>query len=131
MAGASARRLHTLSTRPSWRALRVGLILVAISWVMTLAPSQAAPPTINGKHGAIGLSCASCHGTDAPTTRAPATVCGQCHGGYDKLAQATASANPNPHQSHQGEVRCTLCHKVHQPSVLFCNECHQFDLKVK
>lgn len=105
------------------------LVLALLVFATSLA--HAAPPTLTGKHGQIGLSCASCHGAETPSARAPASACGQCHGSYDKLAEATAGVDPNPHKSHQGEVRCTLCHKSHRPSVLFCNECHTFELKVK
>lgn len=85
---------------------------------------------ILGKHGQMGFACAMCHGdANPPTKRAPISACMQCHESYERVAALTADVVPNPHQSHQGEVRCTLCHKSHEPSVLYCNECHQFDLK--
>ncbi|MDR0770796.1 MAG: cytochrome c3 family protein [Burkholderiales bacterium] len=77
------------------------------------------------------LACESCHDGAKPAARAAATSCIKCHGDYAKLAEKTKKTKPNPHQTHQGNLRCTVCHKAHEPSVLYCNECHTFDIKVK
>ncbi|WP_435546972.1 cytochrome c3 family protein [Desulfobacterium sp. N47] len=58
--------------------------------------------------------------------------------GYTELAKKTEKLDnikagiTNPHKSHIGEARCTLCHKNHAQSVLDCNQCHlpKFDMKV-
>ena len=31
----------------------------------------------------------------------------------------------NPHDSHLGEIACTVCHKAHGESKVYCLECHQ------
>ncbi|WP_295478979.1 cytochrome c3 family protein [Sutterella sp.] len=81
-------------------------------------------------HLAHGQKCETCHKT-APVqgTKVKKDVCKQCHS-YEKLAQATAKVEPNPHHSHLGDVNCTECHKGHQKSELMCDQCHQFKLKV-
>jgi DnaJ-class molecular chaperone len=75
------------------------------------------------------LPCATCHGTATPSRPAPASACMKCHGSYDAIAKRTAKITPNPHDAHVGQLRCTLCHKAHQPSVLYCDQCHDFKLK--
>jgi hypothetical protein len=98
-------------------------------------PSTVAPGAGHGflidKHIAAGLTCNSCH-TTTPFRTVSVAACLSCHGGaYDKLAAASASKNPNPHQSHQGEVPCASCHHVHVASENFCSQCHtEFDFKV-
>jgi hypothetical protein len=66
--------------------------------------------------------------------------CFQCHehGSYDQIAWRTMDLgvtdaqakghSANPHQSpHYSELECNLCHQVHQPSTLYCWECHAYD----
>ncbi len=96
-----------------------------------LGCSVAWAQTVSGKHAEKGVTCVNCHGEAAPAKRAPVSACAKCHGDYAGIAKLTEKVTPNPHASHQGEVRCTLCHKTHEPSKLYCNECHQFDLKVR
>lgn len=56
--------------------------------------------------------------------------CMNCHGPYEKLAHATRGVNPNPHNSHLGQVNCEDCHKGNTAEpVLMCNQCHNFKLK--
>ncbi|MBU1055775.1 MAG: cytochrome c3 family protein [Proteobacteria bacterium] len=92
-------------------------------------------PRIN-KHA--DPTCRSCHAMGKPYARPGDDTCMNCHDSYAKLAEETASLEnlkagiENPHKSHMGEARCTLCHKNHAPSVLYCNECHspKFDMEV-
>ncbi|MGA3399348.1 MAG: cytochrome c3 family protein [Acetobacteraceae bacterium] len=83
------------------------------------------------KHIAAGLTCSTCH-TTTPDQPVSTATCLRCHGGtYSKLAAMSAADNPNPHQSHQGEVPCGTCHHVHAASENFCSQCHsEFDFKV-
>jgi hypothetical protein len=112
------------------RILLKYLVLTAI--VMPLLPGSVfAQPKVMGKHGEIGATCVDCHKSDKPTRSAPISACKTCHGEYADIAKKTADMKPNPHDSHAGEVRCTLCHKSHSPSVLYCNECHTFNIKMK
>jgi len=50
--------------------------------------------------------------------------CLQCHRSYESLAERTSALEPNPHESHLGELDCTLCHKSHRPSEVYCTQCH-------
>jgi cytochrome c nitrite reductase small subunit len=52
--------------------------------------------------------------------------CLRCHehGSYEELIQRTEELEPNPHDSHYGEVECSVCHKVHRESEDYCAQCH-------
>jgi len=81
------------------------------------------------KHVAAGLNCASCHGESPPAKQPEAAVCSKCHGSYKDLAAKTAADRPNPHASHLGDIPCASCHRIHQASVTYCTQCHNFDFK--
>jgi hypothetical protein len=53
--------------------------------------------------------------------------CLECHGTYDELAEKTRGyddAKYNPHDSHNGELECYDCHRMHSQSVIYCSQCH-------
>lgn len=56
--------------------------------------------------------------------------CLNCHRSYSSLAVRTSNLEPNPHSSHLGEIDCTLCHKSHRPSEIYCSQCHQNELSL-
>jgi hypothetical protein len=97
--------------------------------------AQAVPGAGHGflidKHSAVHVKCARCHTISRAIPPTTATCLG-CHGGsYDVLAARTAANEPNPHQSHQGEVPCAACHHVHKASGNPCAQCHaEFSFKV-
>jgi len=80
-------------------------------------------------HGAKRISCTGCHESFFPEERASEERCLDCHKGYPAVAARTAKMKPNPHESHLGEIRCTLCHKAHEASVDYCQQCHNFGFK--
>ncbi len=98
-------------------------------------------------HAENGLVCADCHKTENPEKRAPASSCIECHENKDgtykgvlgddgqplkkTYSEAAGTKSVNIHDSHQGEIRCTVCHTSHKEPVLYCNECHSFKVKVK
>jgi hypothetical protein len=92
--------------------------------------SWAKSEYLGHRHAQQSVTCGLCHGKSFPETRASMEQCLTCHGSYQHLAKLTEDVYPNPHNSHLGEIRCTLCHKAHEQSVLYCNLCHVFDLKV-
>jgi Zn finger protein HypA/HybF involved in hydrogenase expression len=115
-------------------ALLGGLIAGALTHAAAQAPSPAAAPGAGhgfliDKHVAAGLNCAACHTESPPSKPADQAACIKCHGTNAQVASKTASDQPNPHASHLGEIACTSCHHVHQASVLYCAQCHNFDLK--
>jgi len=87
-------------------------------------------------HANKGVACASCHGKALP--RPDDTVenarCLICHGPLEQLAKKTEPKDfpdRNPHKSHLGEIACTVCHKAHGPSKVFCLDCHgKFQMKI-
>ena len=107
------------------------IMFLVLCVMSALCFTQAQEQALRGKHAELQLACSMCHGNDVPTKRAPASACMTCHGEYAAVAALTAEVTPNPHDSHQGELRCTLCHKSHEPSILYCNECHSFDLQME
>jgi hypothetical protein len=81
-------------------------------------------------HAKAGLACAPCHGSALP--KADDTVgnerCLACHGPMDALAKRSEPKelkDRNPHRSHLGEVACTVCHKAHAESKVYCLDCHR------
>jgi len=115
----------------------VALLIGGVAAVLTHADAQsltaAAPGGGHGflidKHIAAGLNCAACHSESPPSKQPDTAVCVKCHGTNAQIAAKTASDQPNPHASHLGDIPCTSCHHVHQASVLYCAQCHNFDLK--
>jgi hypothetical protein len=88
-------------------------------------------------HAKAGIACANCHGKDLPKpdTTVENSRCLTCHGPMDKLALKTEPKDfkdRNPHKSHLGEVACTVCHKAHAESKVYCLGCHQkFKMKIQ
>jgi len=83
-------------------------------------------------HARAGVGCITCHGRDEALPKADATVenqrCLACHGPVDKLAAKTEPKDfkdRNPHRSHLGDIACTVCHKAHAASTVYCLGCHQ------
>lgn len=61
----------------------------------------------------------------------PMETCLSCkeHGTYQEMVEVTQPLEEewgrNPHNSHWGEMECSLCHNMHRPSVNYCASCHQ------
>ncbi len=89
---------------------------------------------INKVHLDNDISCADCHGTATPEKRASAKACLNCHeqipGSIKTYTDAGNERSVNVHDSHDGQLRCTLCHHIHKPSTLYCADCHQFEVQV-
>jgi hypothetical protein len=50
-----------------------------------------------------------------------------CHVGaesLDELKQVLSDQKRNPHNSHNGLMDCTECHRTHERSVMWCTQCH-------
>lgn len=77
--------------------------------------------------------CAGCHGETGLLDDTETQVnegCVGCHGDLDEMAEVTAKGEINPHKSHLGQINCTACHGGHEPSAIYCNNCHSFDIKI-
>ena len=92
--------------------------------------SQAASMRLEQRHTKGGITCEQCHGGKPKAERVSMETCLGCHGSYQKLAESSKGKSPNSHDSHLGEIRCTLCHHVHKDSEMYCKKCHPFELKV-
>lgn len=111
------------------------LLVCGLLFGFVSATAEPAAHQLHGKHQAAGLSCKDCHQTDHPTKRASVEACKQCHADVKiptrKIAFHGRIVDVNAHDAHVGQLRCTLCHKVHtQPSELYCNTCHHYDIQV-
>jgi len=88
-------------------------------------------------HARAGIACTQCHGKELP--KADDTVensrCLNCHGSLDQLAKKTEPKDfkdRNPHKSHLGEIACTVCHKGHAASKVYCLDSHKgFNMKIQ
>lgn len=81
-------------------------------------------------HGKANIVCSGCHGKTIPAEGAEVEnrQCLTCHGPMDRLAAASAPKDfpdRNPHKSHLGEINCTVCHKGHAESSIYCLNCHR------
>lgn len=113
---------------------KIGIMLSAM--LFSLASTASAQSfelvgDMGAAHAKAKLECTSCHkeGLDkAPSDKA----CMTCHGDYAAVAKTTEKMIPNPHASHMGDLRCTICHSAHKAPRVYCNDCHTFEsLKLK
>lgn len=105
-------------------------LLMTLLLVLPISMSWAADQHLADRHGARGTQCVSCHGNGKPSANVSNDRCLACHGSYAQLAEKTAKLDVNPHASHLGDMPCVRCHQGHKPSVLICNNCHQFKMAV-
>lgn len=115
-------------------AAKTALFAAACTLFAAAFPASAADNFLADRHEAKGLSCQMCHGPDSKNPQTPTIeTCTACHQ-TDALVKKTAKVKPtNPHVSpHYGkELDCTNCHMGHMESENFCNQCHQFNFKVR
>jgi hypothetical protein len=109
----------------------------------SVVASTTSPTRLAYGHTQAGVTCQECHpqttGTLAQEIASNAIhsylqplapikfetqACLQCHGTYAQLAQRTQNLARNPHDSHQGQLDCRTCHRVHSDSVYYCGQCH-------
>lgn len=91
--------------------------------------SWSASTFLDGLHAARDIDCAGCHGKGVPVNGkgAASDRCISCHGPSAELARQSAKQGDperNPHDSHVGELDCTVCHHPHSASVNYCLKCH-------
>jgi hypothetical protein len=106
-----------------------GLVIVALLAWGACAMAQAPSGELAKAHAQKGVACGQCHVKDQPEPVAM-DVCLACHGPHKKLAESEKGASPSLHDSHLGEIRCTLCHHVHKASENYCSRCHTFERNV-
>ena len=103
------------------------LTMAACAALLALSSTAGAADQKFGadRHVARGIPCTMCHGNDMKNPEFPdENTCTKCHN-KAQLADKTKALKPNPHAApHNGD--CTLCHMQHEPTVNYCNQCHQF-----
>jgi fumarate reductase flavoprotein subunit len=116
---------------------RILIPAMGVLWVWGISVFSPSVPTwaaqtlfLGDKHKNMGVDCSGCHKEDPPKQNVPMAVCLGCHGDYPKVAEKTKKLDPNPHDSHLGEIECGQCHHAHKASVLVCAGCHEMDMKV-
>ncbi len=81
-------------------------------------------PYLASTHLKKGLQCQTCHNPFPPNGAPESKTCLTCHGGSYAAVAALVKSNPNPHQSHLGEIACAECHRGHESFALKCSGCH-------
>ncbi len=125
----------------SWQdAKSFGLIGYKDSWgspaademklIREIFESWASGDFLDHLHAKGSISCANCHGKAFPgfDVTVENKRCLECHGPMEQLVKKTEPPefkDRNPHESHLGEIACTVCHKGHSESKVYCLECHQ------
>lgn len=98
------------------------------------------------KHAKAGVTCHDCHKASFTTQveegvkyitgdyttplkkrEFPKEFCLKCHNDFESIKAKTNFEDSNPHDSHNGEQECSLCHRMHQKSTVMCSQCHQFE----
>lgn len=98
--------------------------------------SWAESSNLDALHGKKNVDCGGCHGTQLPVLgdTVENDRCLACHGSLENLVAKTAPKDfpdRNPHKSHLGDINCTVCHKTHEPSKVYCLECHpKFQMQI-
>lgn len=111
-------------------------ILGMMVLLMVKAPLAEGADFLADLHGGRQVTCNACHGDKIPAQGAIVANdrCLACHGDDEKLkkkATPPTAASPDPHFSHLGEIDCTLCHRGHTQSRVYCMECHKtFTMKL-
>lgn len=96
----------------------------------------AGSPYLASLHGKKDVTCSGCHGDALPAKgdTVENRRCFECHGSAEKLVERTAPRDfpdRNPHLSHLGEINCTVCHRAHEASAVYCLDCHKrFEMKI-
>lgn len=99
--------------------------------------SWATGDFLDNLHAKGSISCANCHGKEFPgfDVTVENKRCLACHGPMERLVKTTEPPDfkdRNPHQSHLGEIACTVCHKAHSESKAYCLPCHpKFEMKIQ
>ncbi|MCX7965147.1 MAG: cytochrome c3 family protein [Syntrophorhabdaceae bacterium] len=87
-------------------------------------------------HGKANILCSGCHEKNLPSTgdTVENDRCLICHGPLDALKKRSEPKDfpdRNPHNSHLGDIACTVCHKAHSISTVYCLGCHgNFKMKI-
>lgn len=107
-----------------------------MEWIKESFSTWVESPFLDAIHGEGHVTCSGCHGENLPLL--DATVrnerCLACHGPMESLVEKTRPEkfpDRNPHESHLGEIACTVCHHAHFESEVYCLGCHgDFEMSI-
>jgi fumarate reductase flavoprotein subunit len=100
--------------------------------IESIKKTAADDPYLSGFHLKKQLDCSACHGQDLIPDDSETILnqqCISCHGSLNEVAGKN-QAHINPHKAHLGEINCTACHSGHVASRSYCQNCHNFDMKI-
>jgi Cytochrome c3 len=126
------KRFSVIGSTVSWGAVsKTDMVLLK-----KMFDSWAGSKYLDAIHARGDVMCSGCHGGVIP--KEGDTVdnnrCLSCHGPIENLVAGTAPKdfpNRNPHKSHLGDIDCTVCHKSHEVSTVYCLQCHaKFNMKL-
>ena len=122
---------------------------VLLAWVLCLGVQASAKEMVSMKaHVDAKVTCNQCHKNNS-TNPYVSDSCIACHeetkdryyrGELDadgkvvlkEYMESGRVRKTSIHDSHGGEIRCTVCHTAHkEPVPLYCNNCHQFEVRPK
>ena len=121
--------------------LRVAALALALAVPTALGQGWKAPgpdsPSMHGQRAKF--TCKRCHDNSDPLAvsaekalAALNATCVGCHGTAKELAKELAgrlrNKHVNPHDSHLVRIDCVTCHKEHETTTSFCEQCHAFDM---
>lgn len=112
----------------------ISLIIKSLtSAICTLFVGICSAENLADFHVQQGAKCEVCHQEQAPkpNSRVNPQNCLACHKSFEAVAERTNKLEPNPHNSHLGEVPCSDCHQGHKEYKNMCNDCHQFNWTAK
>lgn len=106
---------------------------------------------LDNKHAGEDVECLDCHHRTIPEKAMEGlnfitgnytlplegppgdrAMCLDCHSedgegsSWEEIQAATIFEESNPHDSHNGEQDCNVCHSMHEKSEVFCAQCHIF-----
>jgi hypothetical protein len=111
----------------SWQASDLGAHAHAVEDVACLDCHE---PTIEQQVNELVVYMRGDFDVPLAQIRYPMSDCFECHEHYGALAELTSGSDFNPHDSHWGELECSVCHGMHRESVDYCDQCHQTDMQV-
>lgn len=78
------------------------------------------------RHATKSVDCLACHITKPePFAEVPAENCIKCHPKDMIINKYAHLKDRNPHKNHLGDTDCNICHKGHQESSVYCDQCHK------
>lgn len=85
-------------------------------------------------HQSKNISCAACHGKEAPSAaNVSEDACIECHGDSPngKPVSLEGKEMANIHKGHYDTNECLQCHQGHKASKISCAECHKGATAIK